>query len=216
MTTEHQHSPRDLRGKNLRDANLRHADLGGADLSGADLRGADLSGADFTAANLRAANLRAADLGHADLTGADLGGADLRAANLWAADLRGANLWDANLRGADLWAANLYGADLRGANLRGVSGGALQVTGLHPHQALMIPTAHGWRLRVGCWQGTTQDLRNLIAKDHGWPDARGSQVTARRPLLNALADMCDAHAANHQDALNAVIARWGNDKDNEA
>ena len=136
-------------------------------------------------------------------------GADLRGA-----DLRDANLRDANLRGADLRGANLWGADLWDANLWGANGGILQVTGLHPYQAVMVPTVQGWWLRIGCWQGTTQGLRDLIAKDSGWPEAHGDQITTRRPLLNILADMCDLHAANHKDDLNAVMERWSNEKEN--
>lgn len=126
------------------------------------------------------------------------------------ANLRGANLREANLVGADLVGADLWGADLWGADLRDAVGGILQVTGLHPYQAVMVPTVKGWRVRIGCWEGTTSDLRDLIAQDHGWPEATGDQITARRPLLAALADLCDLHAANHKDDLSAVMRRWGN------
>ena len=187
------------RGANLWDANLRDANLWGADLRDANLRDANLRDADLRGADLRGANLRNANLRNANLRGA----------NLWDADLRGANLRDANLRGVNLW-----GANLRDVNLWGANGGILQVTGLHPYQAVMVPTVQGWWLRIGCWQGTTQGLRDLIAKDSGWPEAHGDQITTRRPLLNALADMCDLHAANHKDALDAVMERWGTEKEN--
>lgn len=141
-------------------------------------------------------------------------GADLRDANLRDANLRGADLRDADLRDADLRDADLRDADLRGADLWGANGGILQVTGLHPYQAVMVPIVQGWWLRIECWEGTTQGLRDLIAKDDGWPEAQGDQITARRPLLNVLADMCDLHAANHQDALDAVMEWWGADKEN--
>ena len=167
-------------------------------------RDADLWGADLWGANLRDANLRDANLRDANLRDANLRDADLRDADLRDADLRDADLWGANLRDADLWVA-----DLRDAN-----GGVLQVTGLHPYQAVMVPTVQGWWLRIGCWQGTTQGLRDLIAKDDGWPEAHGDQVTTRRPLLNALADMCDLHAASHKDALDTVMERWGSEKEN--
>ena len=176
---------------------------------GADLRGADLRDADLWGADLWGANLWGADLWGADLWGANLRDADLRDADLRGADLRGADLW-----GADLWGADLRDADLRDANLRDANGGILQVTGLHPYQAVMVPTMQGWWLRIGCWQGTTQGLRDLIAKDDGWPEAHGEQITARRPLLNALADMCDLHAASHKDALDTVMERWGSEKEN--
>ena len=140
--------------------------------------------------------------------------ANLGYANLGYADLRDANLGYADLGYADLRGANLRDADLRGADLRDANGGILQVTGLHPYQAVMVPTVQGWWLRIGCWQGTTQGLRDLVAKDDGWPEAHGEQITARRPLLNILADMCDLHAANHKDDLNAVMERWGTEKEN--
>ena len=169
---------------------------------GADLVGADLVGADLAGANLHGA----------DLAGADLYGADLHGANLY-----GAGLYRANLRNADLVGANLHGADLYGADLVGAKGGCLQVTGLHPYQALFIPTVRGWWLCIGCWSGTTDELRALIAQDHGWPGATGEEITQRRPLLAVLADMCDAHAAAHQDDIDAVMARWGGkDKEKEA
>lgn len=180
-----------------------------ADLSDADLSGADLSGADLWRANLRRANLRGADLSGADLRDANLRSADLWGADLSGADLTGADLWDADLSGTNLW-----DTDLSGANLWDTDGGILQVTGLHPYQAVMVPTVQGWWLRIGCWEGTTQALRDLIAKDYGWPEAYGDQITARRPLLNVLADMCDLHATNHKNALDTVIARWGTDKEN--
>ncbi|MGC0144429.1 pentapeptide repeat-containing protein [Pseudactinotalea sp. Z1732] len=138
-------------------------------------------------------------------------GADLRGANLRGADLRDANLRGANLRGADLRGANLRGANLRGADLRDAVGGILQITGLHPYQATLVPTCHGWRLTIGCWTGTVQDLRTLIASDDDWPEARGEEVARRRPLLAALADVCDAHAAAHAADL-AAVAHWAREE----
>ncbi|AUH68493.1 pentapeptide repeat-containing protein [Gordonia sp. YC-JH1] len=171
----------------------RGADLGGADLGGADLRCADLRDA-----NLRYADLGGAELGGADLRGADLGGADLRCANL-----RGADFRYANLRGANLWDADLRDADLRDADP------ILSVTGLPSGHAILTPTVSGWALRVGCWTGTIDGLRTLIAQDDGWPEAEGDQIAVRRPMLAALADMCEVWAADRQWALDAVIEKWG-------
>ena len=186
----------------------------GRSLSGADLRRADLAGADLRRAVLFGADLRRADLAGADLAGADLFGADLAGANLYEADLFGADLFGADLAGADLFGANLRGANLRGAdligaNLRATRGGILTVDGLHPYRALLVPLTTGWRLTIECWSGTTDDLRTLIAKDDGWPEARGEQIAIRRPVLAALADLCDAHAAGHAADLAAVQERWG-------
>ena len=148
--------------------------------------------------DLRGADLRGANLRYADLRGADLRGADLRGANLRGADLRGANLRYANLRGANLQYADLSGADP-----------ILSVTGLPSGHAILTPTVSGWALRVGCWTGTIDGLRTLIAQDDGWPEAEGDQIAVRRPMLAALADMCEVWAADRQWALDAVIEKWG-------
>ena len=155
--------------------------------------------------SLRGANLWGANLRRADLRGADLRDANLWRADLWRADLRGANLWRADLRGADL-----RRADLRGANLWGVRE-VLSITSLPSGHATLMPTPVGWQLRVGCWTGSTAELRELIAQDTGWPEAEGEQIAARRPMLAALADMCDAWATDQQHILDAVTTKWGND-----
>ncbi|MDV2475135.1 pentapeptide repeat-containing protein [Rhodococcus zopfii] len=156
------------------------------------------------------ADLRDADLWNADLRGANLWNADLRRADLRNADLRDANLRNANLRRADLRGADLRNANLRNADLRGVRE-VLSITALPSGHATLIPTPVGWQLRVGCWTGSTAELRELIAQDTGWPEAEGEQVTARRPMLAALADMCDAWATDQQHILDAVTTKWGND-----
>ena len=155
------------------------------DLTYANLRGANLTGANLTDANLGYANLRGANLTDADLTDANLSGADLT---------------DADLRGADLGYANLRGANLRGANLKGMNlwradWDGLQITGLPSGQIVLIPTSDGWELHVGCWTGTIDDLRTLIAQDEGWPEAEGDEITRRRPGLQAALALIDAHVA---------------------
>lgn len=178
----------DLRGANLRDAHLREAYLRGADLREADLRGADLREADLRGARLDRAHLR---------------GADLCEAYLRVADLRGADLGDADLRGANLHGTNLYGAYLRGIDQ------LLRVDGLPSGQATLTPTPDGWALRVGCWHGTPDTLRDLIAQDEGWPEAAGAEVARRRPSLEALAAICDAHIRLHPDLVPALAEKWG-------
>ena len=183
------------------------------DLSGADLRGADLYGADLYGANLSGANLSGADLRGANLSWANLSGANLRWANLRWANLRWADLRWANLSGADLSGANLSGADLRwadlsGANLSGASGGLLGIDGLPSGSTRLTPTPDGWSLRVGCWVGTPDTLRDLIAGTD-WPEAHGTEQARRRPGLAALADLCDAHIAAHPDVVPALAEKWG-------
>ena len=146
------------------------------------------------ATHLRGANLR----------GADLRGADLRGAYLRDADLRDANLTVAYLTGADLRGAYLTGANLRGAGWKG-----LQITGLPSGQIVLTPTPDGWGLRVGCWAGTIDGLRTLIAQDEGWPEAEGDEITRRRPGLQAALALIDAHIALHPNVINELKTKWG-------
>ncbi len=146
-------------------------------------------------------NLRGADLTRANLSGADLTGADLTRADLTRA----------NLRWADLRWANLRWADLRWADLTGASGGVLAIDGLPSGSARLAPTPDGWSLRVGCWVGTVEALRTLIAGTD-WPEAEGDEQDRRRPGLAAVADLCDAHAAANPDLIADLAKRWGTDK----
>ena len=159
-----------------------------------------------TAQDVRAAAVQAvaaeSSLYGANLRGADLRGANLRGANLREADLHGANLRGANLREADLRGADLYGANLRGADLHGA--GILHIDGLPSGSATLIPDPDGWVLQIGCWRGTITELREMIARDDGWPEAVGAQIVERRPMLAALADMADAWAAVNQLLLERV------------
>lgn len=72
----------------------------------------------------------------------------------------------------------------------------LSGSGLPSGDWTLFRTMDGHALKIGCWTGTTASLRELVAGDK-WPSARGEQIEQRRPMLLALADMCDA-----------VIATW--------
>jgi hypothetical protein len=61
---------------------------------------------------------------------------------------------------------------------------------------------------VGCWSGTIEALREMVAGDDGWPEARGAEIARRRPSLLALCDLLDAHTVLHADKL-AAVAHWG-------
>ena len=185
MTTPMTHADVDLIVSEAR-ANATIPDLHYANLSGANLSGADLSGA--------------------DLWGANLSGADLSGADLWGANLSGADLWGANLSGANLSGANLSGANLRGAS--GASGVAISVGGLPSGASTLYPTPDGWRLTVGCWLGTPDTLRTMIAGDDGWPEATGAECALRRPSLLALLALCEDHIARHPDIITDLAARW--------
>ncbi len=149
-----------------------------------------------TAQDVRAAAVQAV-AAESSLHGANLYGANLHRANLYGANLYGADLYGANLRGADLYGANLYGANLREA-------GILHIDGLPSGSATLIPDPDGWVLEIGCWRGTITELREMIARDDGWPEAVGAQIVERRPMLAALADMADAWAAVNQLLLERV------------
>lgn len=121
------------------------------------------------------------------------------------------DLWRASLRGADLRDADLSGASLRGANLRdasGASGVAISVGGLQSGASTLYPTPDGWRLTVGCWQGTPDTLRTMIASDDDWPEATGAECARRRPSLQALLALCDDHIARHPDTITDLAAKW--------
>ena len=60
--------------------------------------------------------------------------------------------------------------------------------------ATLFRTADGGHFLIdGCWDGTTADLRALADQDE-WPSECDEQTRERfRPVLVAVADMCDAH-----------------------
>ena len=131
--------------------------------------------------------------------------ADLR----WA-DLRWADLRDADLRWADLRGANLTGINLRGANLRWAARAAriLHLEGLPSGETIFMPTPTGWYLTVGCWEGNLEDFKALIAREEGWPEARGDEVTRRRPALQAVAALCEAHMCLYPDIIEELAEKW--------
>jgi len=163
--------------------------LGFGTLLYADLRGADLRGADLRGAKIQDANLQ---------------GAKIQDANLWGADLRGANLWDADLQGA-----NLLGAYLRGANIQDAVLSVMRVGGMPSGDLVAFPCPGGWWVRVGCWGGTPDDLRELVAADGGWPEARGAEIARRRPYLEAALALVDLHVAEHPGVIEDLSQRWG-------
>lgn len=190
--------------------------LSGLDLSGLDLSEVDFTGTKLNGANLRYSNLRGANLTDAYLFRADLSCAILTDANLLRANLRHVNLTDAsllraNLRCADMRYANLTAVILRGADLRDLKLCGLFLDGLPSGNLFFIPTPEGWHLTIGCWSGTTTELREMIADDDGWPEAEGEEIAVRRPMLEAMASACEAYANANPYALEEVkyaAARW--------
>ena len=141
----------------------------------------------------------------ANLTGADLFGADLRKANLFGADLRGAILSDADLR-----KANLFGADLRKANLTDAS--TFRRLGGTPSGLVhLYPTPNGWMLRIGCWQGTPDELRAIATDfDREWPSGcdREEKEERSKALLTVLATANEVMAAN-AGIIRVLAQTWG-------
>jgi hypothetical protein len=96
-------------------------------------------------------------------------GADLRGADLYGANLYGADLYGADLRGANLRVANLRGADLRGANLyEATTSWPLLSMSTPSGWVNLTPVGNDWTLTIGCWTGTVEALRELIAGED-WP-----------------------------------------------
>ena len=151
----------------------------------------------------------------ADLRGVNLRGVNLRDADLYGADLRDADLRDADLYGADLRDADLYGANLTGINLRGANltwaasaARILHLEGLPSGETIFMPTPTGWYLTVGCWEGNLEDFKTLIASDEGWPEARGDEVARRRPSLQAVVALCEAHMRLHPKIIEELAEKW--------
>ena len=132
--------------------------------------------------------------------GADLSGAYLRNSNLRRADLSGSILTGANLRRADLWDARINGGT------RGIADLGVTPSG----RVLLYPTPDGWWMQIGCWQGAPDALRELIARDTGWPEARGAaEIARRRPYLERALTHADLIAAEQPDTVPGLAARWG-------
>lgn len=199
----------DLSGLDLSYLDLPYADLRRSNLTRTNFRHSNLSGASFTRAKMNNAYLCGANFYNAYFCEADLGGSIARHANFHGAYLYRTDMRHVKLRHSNLTDVDLHDADLRYASLIG-----LLASGMPSGNLTFIPTPEGWHLTIGCWEGTTAELRAMIAKDDGWPEAEGEKITARRPMLEAAADMCDAYAAAHTEALaeaKATADRW---KDN--
>lgn len=149
-----------------------------------------------------------------DLRGADLRGADLTEAELVGVNLRGANLMDtylmgANLSGANLQDVNLTYANLRGANLSYATWNGFRIDGLPSQQVTLTPTPEGWNLRVNHWQGTPDQLRDLITKDEGLPESMGVNITHHRPYLKTALMLCVMHMKDNSDYIKELKDKWG-------
>ncbi len=149
-----------------------------------------------------------------NLRDADLQGADLRFADLWDADLQGADLrfadlWDADLQGADLRFADLQGADLRFADLRGCAWDGLQIIQPSYGQIILAPTRKGWRIRIGRWYGTSEELKTIISKDDGWIETSGDENHLPCAYLESVLTLCEAHMKNNAKIIEDLKAKWG-------
>ena len=201
---------------NLRGLNLTSLDLSGLDFSGADLRDTNLSYSNLSHANLRNTNMAYANMHRTNLHYANLAFANLHnvaatRAELSDTILRHTFMHRADLTGANLSRAYMYSTNFRGADLSGVTMCGLFLDGLPSGRLILSPTPEGWHLTIGCWEGTIDTLREMIAKDVDWPVAEGEDITMRRPMLEVAAAMCETYAAAHPNALDEVrktAERW--------
>lgn len=108
----------------------------------------------------------------------------------------------------DLSGLNLNHLNLRWADLRGALWGGLTIDRLPSGHVYLIPTPDGWYMHVGCWDGTPDQLRRLIAQDDGWPEAEGAEITCRRPCLEAALALCEVHMADHADVIDDLREHW--------
>ena len=114
-----------------------------------------------------------------------------------------------DLREARLQGTDLRGADLRGADLRGALWGGLRLDGLPSGQLILTPTADGWHVKIGCWEGTPEDLADLLdAPDEDWPEARGDERVRREALLRPTLALINAHTAAHPDLITTLAEKW--------
>ena len=151
-------------------------------------------------ANLRWANLSAANLSAADLYAADLRSADLRSANLCAANLESANLESANLYAADLRSANLESAYLESAYLRSAnlesdckligSRPVFQIGPIGSRSAYLMAffTDGGIIIRTGCFQGTIEEFKKSVNRDHEY-SVHGQEYLAAAALIEKHAEL---------------------------
>lgn len=161
--------------------------------------------------NLNMADLSCADLCEANLSQASLWKADLNSADLRWSDLSEANLCKADLRWTDLTAANLTDIGLVRADLRETDlCDGFTFTALPSGDGYFIPTPHGWRITIGCWDHKTlSDLRALINDEAEWPEAEGRERERRRPILAGLLAMCEAHEAAHPGVVDELAKIHG-------
>lgn len=134
-------------------------------------------------------------------------GADLREANLREADLYGSDLIGANLIGANLTRANLTRANLNHRSL--LDAGIVDLGNTPSGPAVIFPTPQGWWMQIGCWSGTPEDLVALIAKDDGWPEAEGVEITRRRPYLELVLAHAHLVITEKQHLIDELQLKWG-------
>ena len=100
-------------------------------------------------------------------------------------------------------------ADLRWADLRGAAWDGLAVDNLPSGNLTLVPSHLGWHIQIGCWSGTPDELRDLIAKDKDWPEAEGCEIERRRPFLEAALALCQVHMDDRSEAIDQLKEKWG-------
>lgn len=204
----------DLWGANLQGADLSNADLRGVNLRGANVRGAKMRGADLRGSNLRASDFSGVDLRDAKLHNSNLSGITLRNANLSNAGFHGVNLYGANLGNTNLQNTNLSMADLRNVNFRksnmheSSKWGGFQLNGLPSGQMTAVPTRDGWSIQIECWEGTVEQLRQVIDGDVYPSNCDAEERDRRRVVLNAAMVLLEAHMEYYADKVEELSQKW--------
>lgn len=91
-----------------------------------------------------------------------------------------------------------YGADLSGA----IHDTIMPIKAAKSGHGALYPTHEGWRISIGCWTHKTLDQFDQLLNDEiEWPEAKGDERDARRPLLTAIRAACDAFIEQHAEAF---------------
>lgn len=132
--------------------------------------------------------------------GANLSFEDLSDLDLSDLDLSNFSFAYADLSGANLTGANLTGTDFSNARLSGVRWDGIVLEGLYRYRCLLIPTVDEWRTRFDYWEGTVDELQDLI-DGYDWPGSEAEEVAYHLPLLQAWVDMCRVYIASHPHVI---------------
>lgn len=193
-----------LRGIDLTNADLSNITLTGVDLYDACLDGANLNNATFCRVDLTSSSMRYIEAYGVRFSACRLYGADFSESSLDTVGFVSCDFGECSFEDARLIDVIFAGGDLSDSRFTRTALSRTHFFVGHPPSEVfttitpsgrvnLVPTPNEWELTVGCWRGSIEDLRALADGDDDWPEARGEEREARRPVLRALADLCEAH-----------------------